>query len=371
MSKDLRKHTVKITFDNRERARDVIKVLGRCRYFPEKIPALDELTRLLRLPKNSISLALEDLEKANVIKPSQDLLGYHYNANPSESIAGEVGFFVNIDLFESWSSVFQDWLMGVNDIMSTAGYHIRVSNSFKGIEDKMVQVQQLWDRGVSGFVFASHTESPIREYITQANIPAVILSNATVNQQDIGSVSSDNRRGVEKMVSHLMENNHKRIFFYGSDLRENEGFILRMRAFEQSMRLAGLDYHAKIIFEEPYNPTLASKAIADIKNMDTRPTAVICASDREAFDLVSEFKRSGLKIPEDISVTGYANSHYCHVLQPAMTTINIHGRKMGQIAANYLLNELQSPQFPVKILVPTDLIIRESTAPLEKSRCVS
>ena len=368
MSEDFRKHTVKISFDNRERARDVIKVLGRCQYFTEKIPALEELTRLLRLPKNSISLALEDLEKANAIKPSQDLIGYHYNASPSESLAGEIGFFVNVNLFESWSSVFQDWLIGVDDMMSSEGYRIRVSNSFKSVEDKIEQVQRLWDRGVSGFVFASHTEPEVRGYITQSNIPAVILSNATVNQQEIGAVSSDNRRGIEKILSYLFENHHKKILFYGSDLASNEGYILRMRAFEQCMRIAGLDYHAKIIFEEPYNPTLASKAIAQIKEMDEQPTAIICGSDREAFDLVSELKRSGFKVPEDISVTGYANSHYYHVLQPAMTTVNIHGRKMGQIAANYLLNELQSLQFPVKILVPTDLIIRESTTPLASNQ---
>ena len=360
----MRKGTIRIKFDNRERARDIIKALGRSQYFQDDIPSIETLTKLLRLPKTSIGLALEDLEKANVIQPRKDLLGYIYRGDPTESITGQIGFIVNIDLFESWNSVFQDWLLGCDDIMSQEGYHIKVATSFASVEDKIEAIEKLWHQGVCGFVLASLTEPQVREYILDSEIPAVVLGNATVNQQEIGCVSTDNRIGIEKMISYLLSNNHQKIFFYGAGLSNNEGFLKRMRAYEQFMRLSGLDPHPELIFHEPHHPMIASEAVARLQKIQSHPTAIVCASDREAFELVAELKHSGYRIPQDISITGYANNHYGQVLKPAMTTMDIYGRKMGQVAANYLLNELQQPQLPVKILLPTDLVIRESTAPL-------
>jgi LacI family transcriptional regulator len=212
-----------------------------------------------------------------------------------------------------------------------------------------------------GLVLASRVEPAVIESVVKARIPSVVLGNSTINQQDLGCVCTDNRSGIEKLFRHLMTEGHTRIAMYVSGLNFHDGFRERFIAYQQSMRQNGLDAWMDLVFYEPHSEVTARRAAEIFYGLPTRPTAILCGSDREAFELIAELRHLPVEVPGQVSVVGFDNNHYGQILEPPITTIDIYSSQMGRVAGNYLLNEMQAPQLPVKILLPTELIVRSST----------
>jgi DNA-binding LacI/PurR family transcriptional regulator len=356
----LKKDTVRLSFDSKDRALSLLKTLIRTRYFPDSLPGSAELSRLLRIPKTSIEYALECYVTDDLIGPKPNKAGFDYHPNTNHA-AGEVLFVVNTDILRGWYSLFQDWLIGLEQVLFEEGYETRVLSDFTSPLDKIDRLFEARERGVMGMVLASRVENVVIESVVQAKIPSVILGNSTINQQEIGCVCTDNASGIDKMVHHLLTEGHNRIAMYVNGLNFHDGFRERFTAYQHCMRQHGQEAWMDLVFYEPHSEVTARRAAEIFYGLTTRPTAIICGSDREAFELVAELRHLHIEVPKQVSVVGFDNNHYGRILEPPITTIDIFSAQMGRVAGNYLLNEMQAAQLPVKILLPTELIIRSST----------
>lgn len=108
------------------------------------------------------------------------------------------------------------------------------------------------------------------------------------------------------------------------------------------------------------------QVIRDIKKILSRrdrPTAFFAPTDLIALDVYSAAGEAGLRIPEDLSVIGYADLNFAPYIVPPLTTVRQNGLKMGQEAANLILDRLdRTPErSPVRKVIPTELVIRKST----------
>jgi DNA-binding LacI/PurR family transcriptional regulator len=95
------------------------------------------------------------------------------------------------------------------------------------------------------------------------------------------------------------------------------------------------------------------------------PTAVIAANDLMAIGAIHEFRSAGLDIPRDISVVGFDDIAFAGLNYPSLTTVNLPREELGRRAVEALMETLDNPkQEGVEIRIPTNLIIRNSTAPV-------
>ena len=103
------------------------------------------------------------------------------------------------------------------------------------------------------------------------------------------------------------------------------------------------------------------------ENRRQHPTALICAGDYQAAVAMRTLWRLGLG-PEDVSVIGYSDFSFAALLNPPLTTIAQPFEEMGAVAARILLRRLQDraseEALPSRIVLPTKLTVRESTAPV-------
>ena len=91
------------------------------------------------------------------------------------------------------------------------------------------------------------------------------------------------------------------------------------------------------------------------------PEVFICANDFIAIDLIRALRRQGVRVPEDIFITGFDNSAESRIIEPHLTTIDIPSSKMGYIAADLLLSRIREPETPYRIMyVRTNAKYRES-----------
>jgi DNA-binding LacI/PurR family transcriptional regulator len=100
--------------------------------------------------------------------------------------------------------------------------------------------------------------------------------------------------------------------------------------------------------------------------MNPRPTAVFAASDQRAQYLYDAAAQMGLKIPQDLSVVGFADLANAATLQPSLTTVRQKSYETGLIAARLILERLQKtykePHNHQRVRIGCELVIRDSTA---------
>ena len=115
-----------------------------------------------------------------------------------------------------------------------------------------------------------------------------------------------------------------------------------------------------------FRPHVAVEDIArELLDRPDRPTAVLCFSDAFAVATMRVAESLGLRIPEDLSVVGYDDSPLATAVRPQLTTVHQEVSSKGQEAVRTLLQRMrgQEPGEPERVLLPTTLVVRDSTAP--------
>ena len=94
-----------------------------------------------------------------------------------------------------------------------------------------------------------------------------------------------------------------------------------------------------------------------------RPTAIFCANDEMAFGAMHAVQKSGLKVPEDVSIMGFDDTRYAAVANPPLSTVAQPAREIGETVARRMLEELDNAGQANNLvnLLPHRLVVRQST----------
>lgn len=238
--------------------------------------------------------------------------------------------------------------------------------------DSMKQKQKSYlqfcrERNIGGAILQGiRTDDPYFKELINTNVPCVLFDVIPEkNNELIGSVSIDNVEASKQMAVYLLERNHR-------DLVVMAG---TKETHVNSERLKGVQK----AFEE-YNLTLTDNRIlyADFSEEDAyelakaylktnRPTAFICFSDLMGFGVIRAVTEAGLRIPEDISVTGFDDLVISGYIQPPLTTIRQDFTEMGKTAAQLLQNLMEKKQCEKHVNVAYELIERKSVGTVKKT----
>ena len=108
-----------------------------------------------------------------------------------------------------------------------------------------------------------------------------------------------------------------------------------------------------------------AQAIIETPNVikgTNRPDAIFCVNDNCAAGVLYAAQILGLHIPNDLSICGFSDAPLCRTSTPMLTTVEQHGREIGQRAMQRLLKRLEGEQRIAQTeMIPTDLIVRETT----------
>jgi LacI family transcriptional regulator len=167
--------------------------------------------------------------------------------------------------------------------------------------------------------------------------------------------------GIEQIVKHLYENGHRRIAFVAGrpGLKSN---LVRLRAYEKSMRLLGLEPGPVLPGNLRFEGGLAAGTA--IATLSPRPTAVMAVNDLTAVGVIKGLLNAGFRVPQDISVTGFDKTRLAEYSNPSITTVDIHRETLGQLAAD-ALHELSSTASPQgkEYQIGSELVIGDSSGP--------
>lgn len=182
----------------------------------------------------------------------------------------------------------------------------------------------------------------------------------------INSVITDNLQAAERAVQHLYGLGHRKIGHISGPSRNtfpNE----RLVGFRKAMFEHRLEVREDWIFAGDYNMESGRAAAKHLSGLKEMPTAVFAGNDEMAIGLISALRKVGIECPRDISVMGFDDITVSENYAPALTTMRQPREQIGRIAAETLINILEgnmaSPD-PVRVTLQSELIVRDSTAPL-------
>lgn len=261
-------------------------------------------------------------------------------------------------------------LTGAMEATSQNDYLLKIIHiSYNDIDDATIARCLEWRlAGAIVVGFSAEVHQRLQDFFHHNNIPVALLDNVAPGDWGV-RVRSDDGQGIRQCVSHLVTLGHRRIAFIGG----GESFLSEWReeSFRAGMADAGLSAPAHWIRHSSWRDqeTIESEVEALFQeSKDELPTAVVCAADTVAMVVLRIARSMGLRLPEDLSVTGYSNAALSLFTDPPLTTVDQAFQEMGYVATLQIVsfaesNDAKESITPKDMLIPTRLIERASTAP--------
>ncbi len=186
--------------------------------------------------------------------------------------------------------------------------------------------------------------------------PLVLIDSQVEN---FSSVNIDRAGGMEKMIHFLHSHGKRELVF----LRSLPNFALdKLHGLEKAIAELQIPWSSDRIYNLMDDNSGYAGVVEKILSLKKRPDCIICAGDTTAFGVINELLKRGIRIPEDIGVTGFDDNPLLKFCPVAVTTVRHPGYDTGVSAANFLLQAIQHPEQPEvrKNLLSPELIIRNS-----------
>jgi LacI family transcriptional regulator len=179
----------------------------------------------------------------------------------------------------------------------------------------------------------------------------------------VPTISSTNWAGGRSAAAHLLNLGHRRIGIVGGR-RESLAGQARVHGFRAAFETFEVSVDDTLMAWGRFNYESGLEAGGKWFSHDNPPTAVVTSSDSQAMGVVEAARRAGLRVPSDVSITGYNDVIPSMWASPPLTTVRQPLQEMGRAAVRQvlMLADGKDLDFP-HIELATELIIRDSTAP--------
>ncbi|QBP77730.1 LacI family DNA-binding transcriptional regulator [Herbaspirillum huttiense] len=248
--------------------------------------------------------------------------------------------------------------------MTAAGYNVFVLTTGFDNGNMCETVRRLVDRGAEALLLVGRIDDEaLREYLIERGLPCVTTYSYTEDEQ-IPSIGFDNYHATKQVVEFLLKMGHRRMAMIAGPTKNNDRQQSRIAAFKDTLAAHGVSEDDWFIVEKSYNSAVfrGGEAIRQIRSEFPQATAVVCNSDIFAFSAMAECRRLGLRVPEDISISGFDDDDYATIFSPALTTVAVPAVEMGQHAAQALLAALELKTKVLPMRLDTKLVVRDSTS---------
>ena len=250
--------------------------------------------------------------------------------------------------------------------MSEAGYTCITMSTGPDPEKKCAHIRLLEQRRVDGVILIGsmfgddRLKAEIERYIP--NTP-VVLVNGEMDLPNVYCVIADEERGTEDCVAYLFRHGRKKIAYLKdvespSNNRKISGYrtaVLRFGLEERIYQAPGKDTNPT---DSDERGVLATEEILR-KYPDTE--AILCSTDMLAVGCVRWLRKNGYAVPEKISVVGVDNTVFGRMITPTLTTLDNKLEESCSNACSTLLGALASRKVSHKLLLPTSIVLRESS----------
>src|SRR5579864_4173204 len=221
------------------------------------------------------------------------------------------------------------------------------------------------ERGtVDGLIVAGTNYANFIEGLRDVGVPFVVFANnlnAESGVEGLNWVGFDNEDGMRQATEYLIHLSHRDIWCIADT--EILWYARCFAGYAKAMSQAGLEPR-RVELPQKESPFQYGRDCAAwlVKNR-VAITAIVAGDDEIALGVLATLRENEIRVPEDLSLVGFDDVDELKYFRPALTTVRVEREKVGEELAKLLFELLQAPKnLPIRRMVPTKLIIRESCA---------
>ena len=331
----------------------------------EKLPSENELSDRYHISRHTVRKALSILINEGYIEAE------HGRGTFCSQRMGHMKNSRNVAVVTTYISdyIFPRLIQGMDKVLTENGYSIILKNTANSRTKEERVLEDILTKDIEGLIiepsksqiYCKHTN--LYAMLDQYEIPYVFIQGIYSQMIDKPHILMDDCKGGYMVTKHLIDAGHRKILgiFKADDFQGKE----RHKGYVKALQEAGIAYDPDMVvwFHTEDRKTKPAMMMELFLEQKVEMDAVVCYNDQIAIEVIRCLQRNGLRVPEDISVTGYDNSVIAEGTV-GLTTITHPQEKLGEMAAELLLEKIRKvPEEKSRIprLIQPELIVRGST----------
>jgi LacI family transcriptional regulator len=323
---------------------------------------LEEVARQARVSTATVSRVLNGTgqvkpsTRARVLKVIQEV---KYSPNlHAQSLAGGRSRSLGVIVSNIENPFFLDIYKTVEAGAHAAGYDVIMANTGYSPERLVSSIRLMLGRRLAGLAaIVSEMDATLIQELSSQRIP-VVFYDVGSPRRNITNIRVDYRSGMAKVASYLYSLGHRRLGYVGHHATLGPIHERAQALHDATGRHPGLVVETATEADSLEGGREAARVLLA---RPSRPTALVCVNDVMAVGALREVRARGLRVPEDVSVTGFDNVTLAQFAVPALTTVHIPREQIGRTICEWLLRDDVARER--EFVIEPDLVVRDSTGP--------
>lgn len=331
---------------------------------PDRRSTLADVARLAGVSLGSASraLAIPDQVKPSTlarVRQAVAQLGYVRNG-AAQALASRRTRTVATIYPTLSNPIFAVSINALQQTLCKHGYQLLVASHEYEPDREIDLLRAIVERGVDAIVLVG-TDHPdaVFDLARQYALPYVLAWSVDESKYPhcVGFSYYD---AAYRMASVVVEHGHSQIALCNGLEAGNERARARAAGTRAALKAAGLSLRHDWTTEQPFTFEGGRQAVRLFMSSGDRPTALICGTDLQAIGAIDECRIRGLRVPEDLSVTGFDDIEHAAIVVPPLTTVHVPTEKIGVLAALRIVGLLEGTAMRDAVPLETAVVMRES-----------
>jgi LacI family transcriptional regulator len=285
---------------------------------------------------------------------------YHYVPNEiAKGLRRKSSNMIGVITYDIADPFVSKIVTGIEFVCKANGISVLICNTGSEETSELDNLRFLSSKMVDGIIFLRSLSSKNEELIPQLKTPIIVVDREfSLDIPDVGMIDSNSIEAVYKATELLVNKGCRRISYIGPspDTRSST----RIEGYVSALKDNGKHINEELIYQkDDFACETGIKGVAILFSKDCID-GIVCANDLIAAGALLALSKKGLRVPEDVKVTGIDNISISQYLNPPLTTVDLHGYEVGTECAEMLISRIRDNVPLEKKPINCELIMRES-----------
>ncbi|MEZ2413364.1 LacI family DNA-binding transcriptional regulator [Muriicola sp. E247] len=309
---------------------------------------LKHIARELDVSISTVSKALKNSEEIGQdTKDKIQAFAKLYNYRPNNIAISlknkrtkNIGVVIPDIVHHFFTTVFR----GIEHYANKRGYNVIVCVSDESFDKEVINMEMLANGSIDGFIMALSGETQLKndynhlKEVTEQGIPLVLFDRVT-DEIQCDKVIINDEEASYNAVKKLIASGRKKIALVTTENYLNVS-AKRAEGYNRALKEAGIPVDKSLILQLPYQQQDESMSENFFRKREI--DAVLCVNEIFAVKCMGIAQKFGKRVPEDIAFIGFTDGILSRHSTPPLTSVDQHGERMGEIAAQMLIDKIES-----------------------------
>jgi GntR family transcriptional regulator, arabinose operon transcriptional repressor len=346
----------------------------------DKLPTESELGRAYGVSRITVTHAIRVLQNRNLVfrvKGSGTFIskkkadGRGFGVRPYGDMS-----FISVIFPHGEQNGAHEILIGIESECTNGSYYVTIHNSRNKPFIEHEIIMNVLGQGCGGVIVYPCLSDPhnldLYSELVIRDIPFVFIDRQ-VDFLRVPFVACDNRKAMRELVEHIISKGHRRIGFLYNSFETVSSERSRFKGYCEAQIGGGISVDPALLYsttqsavedsdeEELVSRRRGEAALSHFMSLENRPTCIVAVNDVLAIALLKTALAAGVRVPEDLSITGFDDLPAAAHVEVPLTTVRQPFEQIGVEAARLLLGRIKGNMTAAQeILVPASIVVRES-----------